>query len=84
MGEAMPPTPHRCAGVTHHLASGGLFAVEIRPGARVEIARDHPDGPVRVVFSDPRPWPSDQWLALTLVLPADVARRLLKADDAGT
>jgi hypothetical protein len=67
------------AGAVHRLTSGDPFAVEIRPGVHVEVVRGQPGGPVRVVFTDPREWPQSASLPLSLVLPADVARRLFVA-----
>ncbi|HEX7658351.1 MAG TPA: hypothetical protein VF444_02640 [Pseudonocardiaceae bacterium] len=66
------------AGVVRRLTSGEPWAVEIRPGARVELLREVPDGPARVVFSDRYAWPlaGDVWLPISLMLPADVANQL--------
>jgi hypothetical protein len=74
-----PQQPEKAAGAIYRLASGDPYAVEIRPGARVQISRAaRPDGPVTVTFSDPRTWPSagDHWVPVSLVLPADVAQHL--------
>lgn len=76
---AEPEQPGKAAGAVYRLASGDPYAVEIRPGARVEVRRAaRPGGPVAVTFSDPRAWPyaGDRWVPVSLILPADVARHL--------